>query len=209
MDPSQFVDSVREENRTALSRLGSSKSLYADTEGAMESAPVLRAAADSEFHARETFEEWAESEGNDAAQEAFATTADEEGEHYGQVTQRLDGDHEPGETPAIHEHLRSIDDTAGRAGAFVGRTIAAEKSKEQLVGFFVGQADTGGAQLFRDLGDDVDAQLERGQELLGEVCETDDEWARAEETAGDAIQTAYDEYTERLESMGVNPKPVC
>ena len=209
MDPSQFVDSVREDNRTALSRLGSSKSLYADTEGEMESAPVLRAAADSEFHARETFEEWAESESDDAAQEVFATTASEESDHYGQVTQRLNDDHEPDETPAIHEYLRGLDDTAGRAGAFVGRTIATEKSKEQLVGFFVGQADTSGAQLFRDLGDDVDAQLERGKDLLGDVCETDDEWARAEEAAGDAIQTAYDEYTERLESMGVNPKPVC
>jgi hypothetical protein len=209
MDPSQFVDGVREDNRTALSRLGSSKSLYADTEGAMESGPVLRAAADSEFHARETFEEWADGEGNDAAREVFATTANEEGEHYGEVIQHLDGDHEPGETPAIHEHLRTIDDTAGRAGAFVGRTIAAEKSKAQLVGFFVGQADTSGAQLFRDLGDDVDAQLERGRTLLGDVCGTDDEWARAEEAAGDAIRTAYDEYTERLESMGVNPKPVC
>ena len=209
MDPSQFVDNVREDNRTALSRLGSSKSLYADTAGEMESAPVLRAAADSEFHARETFAEWADGEDNDAAEEAFATTADEEGDHYGQVTGQLDGDHEPDETPAIHEYLRGIDGTAGRAGAFVGRTIAAEKSKEQLVGFFVGQADTSGAELFRDLGDDVDAQLERGRELLGEVCETDDEWARAGEAAGDAIQTAYDEYTEQLESMGVNPKPVC
>ena len=29
------------------------------------------------------------------------------------------------------------------------------------------------------------------------------------EAASGAIQAAYDEYTERLESMGVNPKPVC
>ena len=209
MDPNEFVETVREENQTALSRLGSSKALYADTAGEMDTEPVLRAAADSEFHARETFSEWADTEGNESAREAYETTAEEEGEHYGLVTERLDGDHEPGDTPAIHEYLRSLDDTAGRAGAFVGQTIATEKSKEQLVGFFVGQADTQGAQLFRDLSDEVEAQLERGQDLLLTVCETDDEWARAEETAGDAIQTAYDEYTESLEGMGVNPKPVC
>jgi rubrerythrin len=209
MDPNQFVETVREENQTALSRLGSSKALYAETEGEMDSEPVLRAAANSEFHARETFAAWAESGGNDAARETYQTTADEEGEHYGLVAERLDGDHEPDDTPAIHEYLRDTADTAGRAGALVGRTIAAEKSKEQLVGFFVGQADTSGAQLFRDLGEEVDAQLERGKKLLGDVCETDDEWARAQDAAGDAIQAAYDEYTESLEGMGVNPKPVC
>ncbi|HET7323314.1 MAG TPA: rubrerythrin family protein [Halococcus sp.] len=209
MDPNQFVDDVRDENQTALSRLGSSKALYADTEGEMDTEPVLRAAADSEFHARKTFEEWAETEGNETARETYETTADEEGEHYGLVAERLDGDHEPGDTPAIHEYLRDTEDTAGRAGAFVGRTIATQKSKEQLVGFFVGQADTQGAQLFRDLGDEVDAQLERGKDLLSDVCETDDDWARAGEAAGDAIQAAYDEYTESLEEMGVNPKPVC
>lgn len=209
MDPNEFVETVREENQTALSRLGSSKALYADTEGDMEREEVLRAAADAEFHARETFEEWADEEGNEAAREAFATTAKEEGEHYGLVTEKLGGEHEPGATPAIQEYLRDVDDTAGRAGGFVGRTIATDKSKEQLVGFFVGEADTTGAQLFRDLGDDVEAQLDRGQDLLGAVCETDDEWARARETASDAIQAAYNEYTERLEGMGVNPKPVC
>lgn len=209
MDPNEFVDTVRDENQTALSRLGSSKALYADTEGDMEREEVLRAAADAEFHARETFEEWADEEGNEAARETFVATAEEEGEHYGLVAQRLDGEHEPGATPAIQEYLRDVEGTAGRAGGFVGRTIATEKSKEQLVGFFVGEADTQGAQLFRDLGDDVDAQLDRGLDLLGAVCETDDEWARARETAGDAIQAAYDEYTERLEGMGVNPKPVC
>lgn len=209
MDPKEFVDTVRDENQTALSRLGSSKALYADTEGDMEREEVLRAAADAEFHARETFAAWAENEGNDDARAVFETTADEEGEHYGLVAEKLDGEHEPGATPTIQEYLRDTEDTAGRVGGFVGRTIATEKSKEQLVGFFVGQADTKGAQLFRDLGGDVDAQLERGQELLQSVCDSDDEWARAREAASDAIQTAYDEYTDRLEGMGVNPKPVC
>ena len=30
-----------------------------------------------------------------------------------------------------------------------------------------------------------------------------------QEAAAVAVQAAYEEYTERLESMGVNPKPVC
>ncbi len=78
-----------------------------------------------------------------------------------------------------------------------------------MVGFFVGQADPQTAQLFRDLGDDLDGQIERGTELLSEVCESEADWDAALEAASGAIQTAYDEYTETLEGMGVNPKPVC
>jgi hypothetical protein len=54
----------------------------------------------------------------------------------------------------------------------------------------------------------VDAQLDRGRDLLAEVCGTDDGWARAREAAGDAIQAAHGEYTDRLERMGESPEPV-
>jgi rubrerythrin len=209
MTPEEFAETVRTENETALSRLGSSKALYADTGGAMERSEVLRAAATAEFHARETFERWAEDEVHEGAREVFETTAAEEGEHYGLVTGELDGEHEPGETPAIQESLRAQTDTIGRAGAFFGRTMATDESKSQLTGFFVGEADTGGADLFREVGDDVDEQLERGGDLLNGVCEEPADWERAREAAGNAIQAAYEEYTEALEEMSVNPKPVC
>ncbi|WP_158058163.1 rubrerythrin family protein [Halorussus halophilus] len=209
MNPEEFVQTVRDDNETALSRLGSSKSLYAETEGEMEPQVVFAAAADAEYAAAETFEAWADSEANETASEAFGETAAEERDHYEQVTAKLDEDHEPSEVPAVHEYLRDVDDTAGRVGGFLGRTIASEKSKEQMVGFFVGQADPQTAQLFRDLGDDLDGQLERIEALLDEVCESDDDWDRAKETASGAINAAYEEYTETLEGMGVNPKPVC
>jgi predicted enzyme related to lactoylglutathione lyase len=187
MDPNQFVDSVREENETALSRLGSS-AIVTDSAGEMDTEEVLRVAANNAFHARETFTEWADSEGNETARETYAATATEEGEYYGQLTQRLDGEHEPDDTPALHEYLRDTTDTAGRAGAFVGWTIVTETVNEQLVGFFADRSDRQSADLFRDLGDDADSQHERGRDLLLAVCETDDEWARAQETAGDTVQ---------------------
>jgi len=209
MTPEEFTEAVREANRTALSRLGSSKSLYADTMGDMDTDAVLGAAADAEHHAAETYAMWAEREDDSEVAEAFEATADEEREHYETVAGKLD-DHEPdGEIPAIHEYLRSLDGTVERLGGFVGRTLAAEKSKEQTTGFFVGQADPGTAQSFRDMGKDLDAQLERALDLLAEHCESDEDWGRAESAASEAIQTAYEEYTERLEGMGVNPKPVC
>jgi hypothetical protein len=208
MNADEFVDAVRNQNKTELSRLGSSKSLYADTEGEMEPAVVMRAAADAEHAAAETFEAWADSAAGEAG-EVFRATAEEEYDHYEQVAAELD-DHKPGGSlPAIQEYLRGLNDTTERLGALVGRTLAAEKSKEQTTGFFVGQAKPQVASTFRGLGDDLDGQLARATELLAEHCRTDAEWETALTAASEAIGVAYEEYTERLESMGVNPKPVC
>jgi rubrerythrin len=208
MNQDAFLDAVREENRTALSRLGSSKSLYAETMGEMKETPVLAAAATAEQAAAETFAAWADSEPDEEAAALFREVATQEEAHYDAVLGRL-GEHEPGDLPAIQDHLRDVEGTVERLGAFVGRTIAADKSKEQLVGFFIGQADPKGSQLFRDLRGDLDGQLEGATDLLAARCETEDDWERAQAAATAAIQAAYEEYTERLEGMGVNPKPVC
>ena len=208
MNSEEFIDTVRAENETELSRLGSSKSLFADTGGEMNAEDVLTAAATAEHHAAETYGLWADAESDEVA-EAFAETEREERSHYGTVAGELD-DHDPGETPAIQAYLRGLDDTVARLGGFVGRTIAAEKSKTQITGFFVGDADPQTAGLFREMGDDLDAQLSRAAALLDAECGDDDErWNRALEAANGAIEAAYDEYTDALESMGVNPKPVC
>ncbi|WP_132058021.1 rubrerythrin family protein [Halorussus amylolyticus] len=210
MNPDEFLDAVRDDNETALSRLGSSKSLYAETEGEMDPETVFRAAADAEYAASETFQTWADDEdASESVRETFADFAEQERDHYEQVVGKLDDDHEPSEVPAVHDYLRGIEDDSGRVGGFLGRTLASGKSKEQMVGFFVGQADPQTAQLFRDLGGDLDGQIERATELLAEVCESDEDFERALEAASGAIQAAYDEYTETLEGMGVNPKPVC
>jgi hypothetical protein len=208
MTPEEFLEEVREANKTALSRLGSSKALYADTMGEMDAGEVLTAAATAEHHAAETYAAWAGSSENEVAA-AFETTADEERDHYETVAGELD-DHDPGEVPAIQAYLRDLEGDVERVGGFVGRTLAAEKSKEQVTGFFVGDADPQTARLFRGMGDDLDAQLERATDLLESLCGDNDEcWERAETAASGAIQAAYAEYTERLEGMGVNPKPVC
>jgi len=208
MTQEEFIEAVRDDNATALSRLGSSKSLYADTAGEMEAEEVLTAAATAEHHAAETYESWADDADGDLAA-AFATTADAERAHYETVVSELDA-HEPGDVPAIQAYLRDLAGDVERLGGFVGRTLAAEKSKEQVTGFFVGEADPQTARLFRGMGDDLDAQLERATGLLAARCGEDaDCWERAEAAASGAIQAAYEEYTERLESMGVNPKPVC
>ena len=211
MTDSDLIDSVSEANQTALSRLGSSKSLYAETDGELDPDPVLRAAAIAEDAASETFAVWADDEEHTEAADCFATVADEEAAHYKTVAAELDDPPQAadGETPAIQSVLRAFDDTVKRVGGLVGRCLVAKKSKEQYTGYFTGEADPQTASLFRGLGNDVGEQIESAADLLDAVCETEDDRERAHDAASEAIQAAYDEYTESLEAMGVNPKPVC
>ena len=207
-----FIDTVRTENSTALSRLGSSKALYAETSGELDADTVLWAAAIAEDAARETFEMWAADEANDAAAELFADVAGEEADHYETVAGKLDDPPQAvdaDELPAIQSVLRDSESTVERAGGLVGRCLVAKKSKEQYTGYFVGDADPQTAGVFRDLGSDVDGQLDRAVDLVDAVCETVDDRKQAQTAATAAIQAAYTEYTQSLESMGVNPKPVC
>ncbi|MCU4972029.1 rubrerythrin family protein [Halobacteria archaeon AArc-m2/3/4] len=211
-DSESFLETVETENQTPLSRLGSSKSLYAATEGDIDAEPVLRATADAEYAAWQTFASWADDETNDDVREAFETTATEEEGHYETVLEELGteaDDYDPAETPALHNYLRERTETVERLGGFVGRTLASDRSKDQVVGFFVGDADPQTASLFREFGDDLDDQLERALTLLEAVCESDEDWERAEASASGAIEAAYGEYVEVLEGMGANPKPVC
>ncbi|MFC4541003.1 rubrerythrin family protein [Halosolutus amylolyticus] len=209
-DSDAFVETVREENQTALSRLGSSKSLYADTGGDIDTGPVLEATADAEHAAWQTFSGWADDEDHDAAHEAFERTAEEEQGHYETVLDELGTDsYEPASVPELHEYLRGRESTIDRVGALIGRILASQRSKDQVVGYFVGDADPQTAGVFREFGDDLDEQLDRAADLLETVCESDADEERALEAASGAIEAAYDEYVENLEAMGANPKPVC
>ncbi|ELY64059.1 hypothetical protein [Natronococcus jeotgali] len=207
-DAEEFLETVRAENETELSRLGSSKSLYADTGGEIDTEPVLRATADAEHAAWRTFEAWADDEDDDDAREAFEATAAEERDHYETVDEKLD-DYEPETVPNLHEYLRDREDTVERTGALIGRILASQRSKSQIVGYFVGDADPQTAGLFREFGDDLDGQLERATDLLEEVCPDETDRERALEAASGAIEAAYEEYVASLEELGANPKPVC
>jgi hypothetical protein len=204
MSATDLVEAVREDNRTELSRLGSSKSLYADTEGGMNPDTVLAAAADAAHHAAETFEGWADSD----IDGVFAAAADGERGHYEGITGELDA-HEPGERPAVVGTIRGYETALECLGGLVGWTLVAEEKASQYSGFFTGQADPGTASLFRGFGDDYEATRADALDALETVCDGEDDWGRAEAAATGAVGAAYDEYFETLEALGVNPKPVC
>lgn len=196
MDTQEFVDTVSEENKTALSRLGSSKALYAITEGEMEEDVVLSSAATIVYHVAGTVGDWDE--------DVFGAAADTATEQYETITSKLD-DHEAGDRSAALATLAEQDGATARLGGFVGWTLVAKKTFEQLTGFFVGQADPQTSQVFREMGGDIEALREQALDVLA----AEDDWGTAEDAATAVVQAAYDEYVETLEGLGVNPKNVC
>ena len=204
MDAASALDTIQEDNRTELSRLGSSKSLYADTGGEMEPDVVLAAVADMTHHAAEVLASWADEEDV----EIFAEAADRERDHH-QTSVDERGNHDPGETPAGVEAMQGVEGTPARLGALVGWTLVAERKASQCTGFFTGQAKPTTASAFRAFSDDYEESREKAVAVLDEVCDNESEWSSATDAATAVVQAAYDDYFETLESLGVNPKPVC
>ncbi|WP_121820772.1 rubrerythrin family protein [Halostella salina] len=204
MTADDFLDALRDDNETALSRLGSSKSLYAATGGEMNADAVLEAAADDAHAAAETYETWAD----ESDHAVFADAAEAERDHYDDVTDQL-GDHDTTATPAIYVYLGGLDDTVARLGGLVGAALAGKQRATQTSGFFTGEADPQTASLFRGYGSTLEERRDAALDALDDVAADDGDYDRAAEAASGAVQAAYDDYVEKLESMGVNPKPVC
>src|SRR6056297_4287586 len=207
MDADAFPDAIRNAKATELDRLGSQQALVALTDADLDTERVLRAAAQSEHTASETFAAWAESaaeasgtddaDATDAAE--FDRLADEERDHYDRVVAQLDGEFTPADAvDPMHEYLRDLDTTVERAAGLVGRSLASDRTQLQVVNFFVNEADERRADLFRDLRSDTQAGVSTGTDLLAARCDGDD-WERARDVAERTVQIAYDDYAETLE----------
>ncbi len=205
MTVTDLVEDVREELNTELSRLGSSKSLYADTNGDLEPDAVLAAMADATHYAAETAEGWTNAD--DGYAEVYDAAAGTFRDHYDQIAGELDA-HEPGDRPAALDVLRGLEGPSARLGGLLGWTLVCNKKASQASGFFTGQADPGTAGIFREFGGEYEDLRSDLLDAL-ETTAGDDELAEARSAAEQVVGAAYDEYVERLEAQGVNPKPVC
>ncbi|MFC6873089.1 rubrerythrin family protein [Halobellus marinus] len=210
MDTADLRNAVETTKETELDRLSSSKLLLALTDAELDRESVLRAAAASELAARETFSTWADDEEHDAAADLFADVADQEQRHYEQVADLLGEEIEPPGSGPMHGYLRERAGTVDRlAGGLLGRTLVSDRTHLQVVSFFVNEADEAAADVFRELRTETREAQDRGLDLLDTVCETEADWETAEAVASYVIQLAYDDYTDVLVGMGVDPKPIC
>jgi len=208
MDAAELRDELESEYETELSRLGSSKSMYAATEGEMDADAVLSAMADRAHAAAETFDAWTAATADTVLADAYGSLAADQHDQAGRIVD-AGGGRALGRPTALQEHLQERDDAVERAGGLLAWALVVDRTYSQAVGFFVGNADPSSADLFRDLRKEIEAAGERAEELLAEVCRDAADWERAEETASAAIEAAYEEYVDALESMGVKVKPVC
>lgn len=210
MNGDDVVSAVRESCATELNRLGSEKSLVAATAAQLDRETVLASAATAEARARDTFTEWVEDTEQPDARSAFETVAETEQAHYERVAELLKTPPTVPAPDAVHEYLRGLDAPPERVGAgLVGRPLVADRSLLQVVNFFVNEGDDQRADLFRELRRDTDDTIERGVELLDVVCDDEAAYERARDAAIEVVERAYEAYANELESLGIDPKPVC
>jgi len=212
MDETAFTDTVREDEATALHRLGSDKYLVAATGADLSAPAVLETVATTAASGRDTFAAWADGASEPAAG-TFAAAAETEAAAYDRVAEALaeEGSDPPEADPgdAVHRALQAADDTVERAAAMVGRGLVCDRARLQVVNFFVNEGDRGRADLARELRTGATDQADDGAALLADRCDGDADWDCARETATEVVSAAYAEYAEQLEAIGVDPKPVC
>jgi hypothetical protein len=209
MDGAALLDSVRTGTETELDRLGSEKSLLAATEARLEPDPVLVTAAATLQTARDTLDAWADDATDETATETLETVAETLADAFDRVTAELEGDGD--DVTALDAPFLVLDaegDIERIAAGAIGVALVLDRLFLQGVSFFVNEADSARADLFRDLRADTDTMLAAGQSALDERC-VDDDWDRAERAAVAVIEAAYDDYAERLDAMGFDPKPIC
>jgi hypothetical protein len=208
MNAAELREELESEYETELSRLGSSKSMYAATEGEMDTDAVLSAMADRSRAAAETFDAWGAGTTDAVLADAFGSLA---ADQHGQAERILDagGGTAYDRPTALQEHLRGLHAADERAGGLLAWTLVADRTLSQAVGFFVGNADPTSANVFRGLREEIERAGDRAEGLLEAVCEDSDDWDGARDGASGAIEAAYAEYVDTLESMGVKVKPVC
>ena len=199
MDADGLRAAVEAEHADALSLLGSPELLVAlSGDDDPDPAALLRAAADSEYAARETFREWAADAADPDLRETFAAVAEQEADHLRRVRAAMD---DPSEGDAeragpMHAYLRGREEPIQQVAAgMVGRTLVSLRTHERLLDFFA--ADPDRAALFRDLRDETAACLDDGLAVLDARAEGDD-WAAAEATAGYTVRLAADDLRDAL-----------
>jgi hypothetical protein len=201
MNAQELTDAVRDAHETPLSRLSSSKWVYALTGGEMDADAVDAAWTGEARAAHDVFTAWAADEPDADAAAVFtgvAETAAENGD-----------DADADDARPMYDALGDVTGTAARAGGLLAWTLVTEKTLAQLVGFYVGDADPASANTFRDRRSDVQAHRDAAQGLLEDVCDDAADWEAARDAADRVVTAAYDDYVQTLESMGIKPKNVC
>ena len=219
MDASDLAATLRDDHETAFSRLGSSKAMYAITNGEMDGGIVRAAAAINADAISTVTDEWSDNNISDTdghvdeidetdPDAVFALIATDAGKRAMDLNPDI-SQKETVSRPRLYDVLESMETIASRLGGLLARSLITIEQVSQMVGFFIGNADTKTANEFRDLKSMIESDRDRILTALNSTCESDTAWEDAQNSADAVIEAAYDEYVDSLEQMGIKPKNVC
>lgn len=189
-------DRVCAEAATELERLGSDRGLIALTDADL-SAETIRSRLAGVLAGVETvYEGWASED------EIFSTAAESA---RGLAETAAPHGVDPATDHPLVTALRDVDGHTARVGAgFVGVALVLDGWALQGVSFFVNEADETAADDFREVRSGLDDLLAAGEDAVAA-----DEQEVAVAATLDLIATAYDDYVETLDGLGLDPKTVC
>jgi hypothetical protein len=207
MNADSFLDDIRDAHGTELSRLGSSKAVYALTGGEMEGDAVQTGTA-RELHAiASVLREWA-ADASDEASDLYAAAADFAATYADTFDSEAATEGDDSDSHVVADSLATAD-SADRPAAMAAAFLVLEEIAGQLVGFFVGDADRTHADEFREFRTELADYRDDAADLLGDRAESEADRGAAHDVGAGVVEGAYDWYVERLEGMGVQPKNVC
>ena len=208
MNADSFRDDLRAARDTELSRLSSSKAVYALTGGEMDGDAVRAGTARELAALASTLERWADQHDGDAG-DLFAAAAELAAEYAATFDGDAAADDADEPRHVVVDALDGRDDEISRLAGAAAALLVLDDLAGQLVGFFVGDADRQSADQFRTFRGELGEYGDEAAELLADRCETEPDEDAAREAGAAVVDGAYDWYVATLESMGVEPKNVC
>lgn len=206
MDGASLIERVRDEHETALTRLGSDKALIAATNATLEADAVRAVLAGTIAVGQRRLADWADTADDSTLAEALGGGRD-------RLHGLLDDHDELGSSESrrhVSDPLEGIDGDLSRAAAgLIGFPMILDPLCLQAVNFFVNEADPVAADAIRAVRAEVADLQQAHRDTVAERATATDAEDEAVAAAGAVIDAAYTEYVDRLEAMGLDPKPIC
>jgi hypothetical protein len=207
MNGTDVLETLEEDFETEISRLGSSKALYAISSGDMDGDVVLGSLAARANETASIIAGWSETTDSDEASSLFDSIAAGVEEYAADLADLASEASGSGST-VFHEYLSSVESLPRQLGALLGWLVVSDQSYLQGVRFFVGSKHSESADLLRDIRGEIDEYQDDVITVIDSVCDEDEVDAVVAAASG-LVEAAYDEYVESLESMGIDVKPIC